>query len=166
MSSFLFLASDEALTIVENPYIKKLSLHEALALDMELPDFLLENQEIDPNEPIIQICESDELLGELEIAPALDCEDLVRPYTGRKLIYGVSLRYTQARGGALLDYLQAELERVLVIELYSIWLGDDQSPACREVFSQNLSEHHLRFLDQTQGFQGSRGLILHARPRE
>lgn len=68
MSSFQFLASDKPLQEVKNPYIEFISINEAVKRNIALDDFILEDEEIDRDDKMIMICDSEEHLDEIEIS--------------------------------------------------------------------------------------------------
>ena len=51
MSHLICLASDAPLPVLPNPHLKLLSVNEALAQGLEVPKSMLEDPELDPDEP-------------------------------------------------------------------------------------------------------------------
>lgn len=62
MSSYQFLASDHPFEKLENPFLERLSIREALERNMDIPDFMLENSDMDPEEKIFLLCDTEEHL--------------------------------------------------------------------------------------------------------
>ena len=69
MSSYQFLASDHPFEKLENPFLERLSIREALERNMDIPDFMLENPDMDPEEKIFLLCDKEEHLEDLELHP-------------------------------------------------------------------------------------------------
>lgn len=67
MSLFQFLASDKILDEVDNTYVEFISINDAIERNIKIADFILNDTKKNRDEKIIMICDSEELLDELEI---------------------------------------------------------------------------------------------------
>lgn len=154
MSMMQLLASDQPLTERLNPHIRHLSINQAIALEMELPDFLLENPDIDRSEPVIQICDDEKHLDDLAVETAeAELQDLADDWTDLPHRARLSGRFTVERVGELIDYIGAELSRASQIEVLSLWLDGSAPALVRAVRLADLTEADLAFLDGADGRQ-------------
>ena len=160
MSRELFITSAKPLTALPNPWVRVLSIDDALALEMELPDFLLENPDIDRTEPLIQVCDSEEHLEELEIMPLVEPESWVRTWTAAPALARITGRYTGERAKRLLDYLHQELTTGAELQLWQIGPDDEIPPRVRRVPLAQLTVEDLRFPDNSDGLEGPQRLII------
>lgn len=160
MSSFQFIASDRPVPEVLNPYISHLSIREAREQGMELPDFLTGNPDIDVDEKVIMICDSEEHLGEIEIRPDPDMPEEAADYTQKDHTASLGWQYSEERAHQLIEWIQRALNDVGEIEIWHIWLD---APAPAEISSTGLSDltvDDLSFLDHANGFERPRCLVI------
>jgi hypothetical protein len=123
MSLYRFLASDLPLKDVHNPNIELISLNEMFKRNLEVPEILLRNNDIDMDEKIILVCESEELLHELEIRKD-NPEDHAADYTMKNFVSEVTFGYNHIRAEQLIRYIREHLLGSEEIELWCVWLGD------------------------------------------
>ena len=160
MSSYQFLAADQPISGKANPYIQHLSINEALAVEMDLPDFLLENPDIDRDEPLIMVCDSEAHLEELEITPVKDVPSSVKHYTAKPFVLELKWKYTDERAAELIGYLRDQLAGTAQIEIWSIWLDETVQAAVHPVIASDLQIADLKFLDLGQGSRLPEGLSI------
>lgn len=155
MSIYQFIASNEPFDNLENPYLESLSIREALERNLEIPDFMVENPDLDPEEKIVLLCDTEEHMNELEITPQTELSfSELSGYSEKSSFAGIHWVYTKERALKLLDYLQDHLKRSPEVEIFSIWL-DDQSPLdVRTLSSEALTLESLSFLDLSPGYGG------------
>lgn len=159
MSSYQFLASDHPFEKLENPFLEHLSIREALERNMDIPDFMLENPDMDPEEKIFLLCDTEEHLEDLELHP----EEISFPEVSARLTenpYVVELqwRYSKERAETLLAYIRKHLASAKNLEIFSLWLDEEGEPHRMEVTLDCLNLRHLSFLDLSGGYQGPRCL--------
>ncbi len=116
-------------------YVEIISLHEMFKRNLEIPEILLNNKDVDPNEKIILICESEELLHEIEIRKD-NPEGHAYSYTSRKYVSEITFRYTDTRAEQLIKFISENLLICDELEIWSIWL-DDLKEAIIETKSQD-----------------------------
>lgn len=161
MSSFQFLASDDLLMEVSNPYVELLSINEAIERDIELDDFFLQKTKEDRNEKIILRCDSEEHLNELQITyDRYYSSTAADEYSQKQYFAQINWYYTEARAKQLMDYILEQLEVVNKIEIWSVWLDDDQPARSRTINGKELTITDLTFLDLKEGFQGPECLVV------
>lgn len=160
MSRQRFIASANPLTALPNPWVRAISIEEAMALEMDLPDFLLENPDIDRTEPVIQICESEEHLDELEIMPLAEPETWIRGFTDLPCLAEINGRYSLQRAQRLIDYVNQALALTQEVELWQIGPGDLVAPFVRRIPLAQLTVETLRFFDGSDGTEYPQGLII------
>ncbi len=159
MSSYQFLASDHPFEKLENPFLERLSIREALERNMDIPDFMLENPDMDPEEKIFLLCDTEEHLEDLELHP----EEISFPEVSARLTensYVVELQwcYNKERAETLLGYIKKHLTSAENLEIFSLWLDEKDPPQRMEVTLDCLNLSHLSFLDLSEGYQGPRCL--------
>ncbi|MCD8502162.1 MAG: hypothetical protein LRY71_11335 [Bacillaceae bacterium] len=161
MSIFQFLASDKQLHERKNPYIEYISINEALKRNVEMPSFILEDTDVDKDEKNIMYCDSEEHLNELEINHDLYYSvEYAQEYTDKPFVSELQWRYTKARAQQLIDYLVDQLQHVDEIEVWSIWLDEQEPAMIRTVLAAELKVSNLDFLDGTKGFLRPECLIV------
>lgn len=142
MSSIFYMASDEPLEERLNPNCMTLSVNEALARGMRVPDFVLEPG-FDRDMPeVILWCD------ELDTQSKLDNDFAVIPlnfsigpgvigcsmddiYTEKK--YQACLEWDYSRGKAekVIQYIRKQLERTSELEIWHAWIGHGAYPKIR-----------------------------------
>jgi hypothetical protein len=121
MSQFTFLASNSPLASVENPHVKWLSVNEAAALGMEIPQMLPKN--LDRDKPgVLLWVDNEENLGDITIYEA----EWYKTYT-EGLAYNsiVEWAFTEERAERLIEYIRKHLESTERLEIWHIWLDSD-----------------------------------------
>lgn len=139
MSALIYLASDTPLEELKSPHNRTMSVREALALGIELPD-ILNPDEIDRDDPDMLLW-SDSYTENPETGILEDCgfdddisilamegktEDIL---TEKK--YCASLQwpaYTKGRAERLITYIRDHLANASQIELWHIWMGQSYPP--------------------------------------
>lgn len=161
MSLFQFITSDSPIAEIENPYIKHLSIRQAREMGMELPNFIDENPDIDVDEKVIFICESEDHLDEIEIRRDLaGLEEIVAKYSEKKFSARLDWRYSHQRAQQLKDYLSMLMEQSKEVEVWSVWLDESAPVLVESITESQLSKKELKFLDIAKGFMGPQCLII------
>jgi hypothetical protein len=161
MSLFQFLASDNILDEVDNTHIEFISINDAIERNIEIADFILNDSEKNRDEKIIMICDSEELLYELEIKSDMYySSDYAEEYSNKEYFYALNWRFTIDRSKQLYDYLIKQLEDVVEIEIWSIWLDSYESAKTRRISAKELTVEDLYFLDISKGFKYSECLVI------
>lgn len=110
MSSFQFLASHKPLQEVKNPYVEFMSINDAVKRNIALDDFILEDEEIDRDDKIIMICDSEEHLDEIEISDNMYySSEYAKEYSNKLYFSQLQWRYTKTRAKQIIDYLKQQL---------------------------------------------------------
>jgi hypothetical protein len=123
MSQFTFLASNAPLANVDNPHVKQLSVNEAAALGIEIPEMLPKN--IDRDKPGVMLwVDDEENFGDISIYEAKWCK--YETYA-EGLAYNsiVEWTFTEERAERLIAYIRKHLETADLLELWHIWLDSD-----------------------------------------
>jgi len=136
VSCLVCLASDTPLDILPNPHLKLLSVNEALAQGLEVPQSMLMDPELDPDEPETFLwsgitIEINPQTGEITPPPE-DCwdiwpMDIPAPVRSEKQ-YFAEVEWpccTPGRAEVLADYIRRHLECAEELELWNLWLGTD-----------------------------------------
>jgi hypothetical protein len=148
MSLFQFLASDKLLKEVRNPYVEFISINDALKRNIEVDDSVMNNENIDKDEKIIMISDSEEHIGEIEIYHDMYYPSIyAKEYSSKKYFSELQWRYTEIRAKQLVDYLKEQLKELDEIEIWSIWLDEHKSANIKSVNVEVLSTTNLDFLD-------------------
>lgn len=161
MSIFQFLASDKPLEEVKNPYVKFISINEALACNIKLGDFIVNDTEIDRNERNIMVCDSEEHMGEIEIKHDMYySSEYAKKYSNKQYFSELHLTYTETRAKQLVDYLKEQLNNLDEIEVWSIWLDEYKSASIKSININELSITDLEFLNTSNGYEKPKCLII------
>ena len=136
MSHLVCLASDAPLPVLPNPHLKLLSVNEALSQGLDVPKSMLEDPEIDPDEPETFLwsdisIEINPETGEVTPPPEdcwdiwpIDCADHLQ--TGLPYLAEVEWpECTPGRAAVLADYIRSHLETAERVELWNFWDGSD-----------------------------------------
>jgi hypothetical protein len=161
MSLFQFLASDKILEEIKNPYIELLSVNEAIKRNIELDDFVLNDSKINRDEKIIMSCDSEEHLDELEIKYDMYySSECAEKYSEKQFFSEMQWRYTEGRAKRLYDYIITQLRIAEEIEIWSIWLDDQESANIRRINITEFSISDLDFLYKSNGFEKPECLVV------
>lgn len=133
MSSVFYMASNHPLKERPNPNCKTLSVHEALAMGMDVPEFLLEPG-VDRDKPDVLLWSDDlDTQGKLDddfgiytLDPSMD--DL---YTAKNYRAALQWDYTDGRAEKVIQYIREHLEHTDELELWHVWVGLDAFPKIR-----------------------------------
>ncbi|MEY8322256.1 hypothetical protein AAK894_14485 [Lachnospiraceae bacterium 46-61] len=134
MSVYQFLASDAMLETVENDKVFFFSIKEAREKGLSFPFDEKVLSRIDENEEnTVLYFEKKEDLGEIDIY--LEVNEYLAiysmDYTKKKYRYTLDWSYTEERAEQLIDYIKRNLEKTKEIELWSIWLGEEQKQSIK-----------------------------------
>jgi len=161
MSIFQFLASDKLLEEVKNPYVKFISINEALTCNIKLADFIVNDTEIDRNERNIMVCDSEEHMEEIEINRDMYySSEYAEKYSNKQYFSELHWIYTGTRAKQLVDYLKEQLNNLDEIEVWSIWLDEYKSPSIKSININELSITDLEFLNTSNGYEKPKCLII------
>ncbi len=167
MSALIYLAADVSLPTVENPHERLVSVKEALELCLEVPAFLLEDDSIDKDKPMILWTDREDALdtdtgsvwdGDLDddfsIVPMEKQEDIYseKHYCAR-LAWS---RYTKGRAGRLILYIRQLLEHTPSVEIWHIWMGASYPPPNikrKKIQAKELTEEIIEKLDAEAVFE-------------
>jgi hypothetical protein len=108
---------------VRNPNIEIISLNEMLGRNLDVPEILLSSKNIDWDEKIALICESEELLHEIEIRKD-NPDGHAHPFTTKKYVSEITFRYTSTRAEQLVHYIREHLRMSETLEIWSLWIDD------------------------------------------
>ncbi|MFY9946894.1 MAG: hypothetical protein WAL07_12620 [Exiguobacterium chiriqhucha] len=147
MSEFQFITSDRLLKEVENPYIKFLSINEAIKKGVILPDMLTDDEDLDRDEKILMNVESEEQLDEIEIKRDLyyDVEN-VEAYSEKPHVVELRWRYSDARAEQLVEYITDHLKTAGEVEIWKVWIDEQTAPNVQSITLDELTTDALRFL--------------------
>ena len=152
MSLLQFIASDEPLKNVENPYIKWISINQAIKNGYKVREELLENPKLDKDdEKMLMFCDSMEHFEELEIIKQ-ETSRYTEQYTKKKYCSEITWRYTDKRAKQLLEYIHNHLKGSNEIELWRIWMDDNSTPTIYKVVEEELRLKHIKKIFKQDGF--------------
>lgn len=139
MSSLLYIASDHLLPEIHNPHEKNLSVTEALALGIEVPEHLLapgidrdwkaaihwSDRQIhfDLDHGTVEDGEFDDDFSILPLS--LSTEDI---YTTKKYRAVIECIWSEGRANAIIAYLRTHLKIADEVELWRIYMGSGKRP--------------------------------------
>lgn len=127
MSRLYYFASDDVLADQHNPHVKKLSVNQALemGLDINLEYF---DDDLDKNQSgVILFCATEAELGYPNIF-SINKEKFYNDIgTVKKFCTGLEWNYSDNTVEVILKYIQKHLETASEIEVWSVWLGNEES---------------------------------------
>ena len=155
MSRFVYIAADEELETLANPYQQWLSINEAEKNGVDIPDHL-KSDHIDRDKKIILYCDGNMLKNQdgLWLDAELDDDMSVQLiehipediYSEKPFLYSVEWNFcTEGRAGFLSDYLKRQATQHGELELWNVWLGLEVKPVIRTtaVSAESLSAHDI-----------------------
>lgn len=83
-----------------------------------------------------------------------------KDYSNKRYFSNLDWRYTETRAKELIDYLKGQLEILDEIEIWSIWVDDNEAASINSVNINELSIQDLEFLDSANGFDKPKCLIV------
>lgn len=147
LSIFQFLASDKVLDEVENHYLKFMSINEAIKQNIKISNFILNDTKINRDKKILMVCDSEDHLDDLEIKNDMYySSEYAKEYSDKKYFSELQWVYSKARSKELIKYLEKELKNLDEIEIWNIWLDDNESASIKSVNITELSIQDLEFL--------------------
>jgi hypothetical protein len=147
LSIFQFLASNEKLKEIDNPYKEVISINEAIRRNIEIDELMMEGI-LDKEEKCILICDSEEHLDEIEISDDMYySSEYAKEYSNKRYFYELRFRYTAERANQLIQYLKDQLNNVDEIEIWNIWLDEHETASLKSINITELSTQDLEFLD-------------------
>lgn len=143
MSALLFLASDRPFKELLNPHEKSISINEAIALGIEIPDYA---SGLDRDKPILLYMDRDLHFNTKTKEPEdgnFDDNFSIRPFPPEE-VFGIHTekpycaklewhRYTEGRAENILIYIREHLQSADELEIWHVWLDDYETP----VFKRN-----------------------------
>lgn len=139
MSALLYLASDIPFPEVKNPHHQTMSIQEALAREIEVPEFLLQDEKTDQNDPAMLlftdsfqidtengIWEDRAYDDDFSICPMEKSADIL---TQKEYCASVQWnRYTKGRAMRIIRYIREMLTHTPQVEIWNIWMGCSYPP--------------------------------------
>ena len=141
MSFCSFIATNYEMPEVESK-AKYITVKEAIELEIK-PHELVPWEKMDPTAQILLI-ENEDNLKELVITKDIYYD--VGGYTSYPFIYQVNFTYSELRAKQLLEYIKENIKEGQILELWRVWIGDDDNeiniPYIRCSYEE-LSLNHL-----------------------
>lgn len=141
MSALLCIASDYPLPEVFNPHEKNLSVNEALAMGIKVPQHLFapgidrdwknavywsdRSIHFDLDHGTVEDGGFDDDFSILPLPPGLSREDI---YTTKKYQSAIECIWTEGRAKAIIEFLRIHLEVADEMELWRIYMGSGEQP--------------------------------------
>ena len=143
MSQLIYIASDAPLQEVKNPHYKTLSVNEALSMGLVVDEVFL-RPGYNRDEPDVILWSDTELIIDTEaetvddgnfdddfaILRLSDATDDI--YTEKKYRTYIEWDCTEGRAKNVIDYIRNHLEHTEEIELWNIWMGNEDRPRIRK----------------------------------
>ena len=149
MSYATFLASDTPMPELQNPHQQFLSVNEALAKGVDVPNLVLDTTAIDRDNPdAIMWFESEDSFGEIAIQnteqPYHFTDDYGNPpETDLACFSELNWNYTEERATKLIGYIRKHLEKAVVVEIWHTWIGGGRD------FSKGMKKHGIHIDELT-----------------
>lgn len=139
MSALMYLAADIPFLEVKNPHEQTISIQEALERGIEVPDWLLQDEKADRNDPkMLLYTDSYQIHSEngtfedlaydddFSICPMEKSADILT-----KKAYCASVQwshYTKGRAAQIIRYIREMLTHTPQVEIWNIWMGATYPP--------------------------------------
>lgn len=133
MSRLYYFASDSVLEEQPNPYVKMLSVNQALGMGVEV-DLDMLDDDLDRDEPdVILYCE-DETKLEYPNIYSIDKNDFYDDIgTTKQHCMALEWNYSEETVDVILKYIQDHINMASEIEVWSVWLGYGDIPSRKSV---------------------------------
>lgn len=141
MSYCSFIATERPMREIHTP-IETITVREAIKRNIP-PHELVAWEELDVNAEVL-VVENEDDLHELTISA--DSYYDVSHYSSYPYVYEVSFRYSNKRLEHLLHYLHDNIEDGQIIELWNVWLGDDENVPYERCHIRELTVNKLDML--------------------
>ncbi len=162
MSAYLFIASDTPMTAVHNPHYKQLSINEAIAFGVEIPDILIKSN-VNPDEPNVILWSDRELILDRDKPFDGDDDDnfglfpLDFPFEPCDKPYGVIIEwnyFTENRAKRIIEYIKELMTRTTVVEVWHVWSSNNTTPIIKTttICLDDLNPEHIRSLESSDHF--------------
>jgi hypothetical protein len=159
MSVYSFIATDYVIPELDNTISRFIRVQEAIEMGIEAHKFM-PWERMDPNEKILYF-EKESDFYELVISKDNSFEMNVRWYTEKPFIYSINFRYSEPRVTQLLQYLRENIKEGSQVELWSIWLDDEESIRSTVHSYEEISINDLKQLyDWKEGSRFGHGCIV------
>lgn len=160
MSSYQFIASNKPLPEVENPYEEYLSINDMIKRKMKVDKDLLKDKSINRNEKIILYYPTEDSINELVLYKDQGYAHYAKEYSTKRFFTTIQWHYTEKRAEQLLEYLKEQLKNNEELEVWDIWLDDQEEAVVKTVKAYRLSISDLAFLYWDQGFEQPQCLVI------
>lgn len=147
MSWYYFIATNKELPEVDYTSTKYITVQEAIDLGIKPHDFM-PWESMDPDSHIL-FAESQEDLHELVISNETAYDDY--GYSSQPFIYEINFAYSKKRLQQLLAYLQENIKKDQIVELWRIWLDDKSNIPYTRCSYDELTLDHLMSLYKLDG---------------
>jgi len=139
MSIYQFLASDDPMKTIKNHKIELLSIEEAEARGLSMPNwYSSKDMDIDRNKKIVLFASDEECLREIEIAEDND-SFYAKQYSNKHYHSVLQWHYSEKRAKQLKEYILEHLMTGSEIELWNIWLDRNLKPTIKRCHTDSLT---------------------------
>lgn len=129
MSRLFYFGSDSMLEEQRNPYVKLLSVNQALELGLEINSDLLDDNFNKDTPEVILFCEDETKFEYPNIFSINKDEYFDDIGTSKQFCTALEWKYSVDTVEVVLKYIQKHLETAPELELWSVWLGSEEIPA-------------------------------------
>ena len=121
MSEYLFLSSDMPLESIDYTKSELLSIEEAEARKIPMPDWYYKEMLISRTDKILIYAPDDSYFDEIQIWDKGDSA-FAKKYSSKKYHAGLQWHYSDLRAAQLIAYMAEHLKNGREIELWKVWL--------------------------------------------
>jgi len=158
VTAYQFLASNAPLKEVKNEKVEIISAKEAIKRKIEINLDWLNSEDLESDEKIILIAQSEDDLDEIEITVDVDGNFL--NYTKKLYTASLSWHYSENRALELINYIKEHLNEVTEIELWEIWADEITEPLIKRCSLSSLSTKDIEDIFGQEGFEVPKCLIV------
>lgn len=128
MSVYRCIASNVVLPDIVNEKIEYFSVNQAKQRGIVLPDYILDNQSIDPDkDSVILSCACEEDLNEISITLE-QSRSFGKSYSDKKYLSQLTGRFTSERIERIYNYVMENLSLTDEMDIWQLWEGEVVEP--------------------------------------
>jgi len=140
MSRLNYFASDTVLEEQSNPYVRLLSVNQALELGIEV-ELDLFDDDFDKDEPDVILFCTDETKLEYPNIYSINKEEYYDDIgTSKQFCTALEWNYSEYTVDVVLKYIQNHIKIASELELWSVWLGGEELPTNMKKTQCKLSD--------------------------
>lgn len=159
MSKLLYIAGNYPIKEVKDPHIKTMSINEALDAGVQVLDMLLQDENLDRDEPDVILWMDDDaaqddgfLDDHFSISPFEKWEDIL---TEKTYCASLNWNYSKGRAARVAAFIKEYLQHTEEVEIWNIFMGASYPPPQIKkinISASELTNELLKKIDQIDDY--------------